>query len=490
MTRRTLALAFALALLPRPSLAQSPPSEPSRAEAADRFDRGLRLFDAGDTGGALAEFRRAYELVSNPLVLYNIGLVYAQMGRAVEATDALDRVLAAPEGLSAERLARARRTRDEQAARIGSIALTVSVDGATVDLDGVEAGKTPLPAPLRVSGGPHIVGAAASGYAPLRKEVTVAGGQKQDVSLELVAVQGKLASLVVTSRVPAASVVVDGQKVGTTPLVASVTLAPGGHHVELRRPGYLPAQTDVVLGDGARGEVTLDPAEDAQTLASTGGRLQVVVSEGEAVVTIDGRPRGVYSAPIRLPPGPHHLLVEEGNFEPLERDFTVSPGATTTVQAALDPTPEYRVRYTARANTQRTWGLIGLIGGAVLLGGGVGLLVYDSGQRNDGQSELDYLGAHSARGSGGVCDPGQSFDTFSSNCTVPLNASQSKVDDANTRDYFAWSAVGVGGAALVTGAVLYFTANPRAYDRSAAGGLTPTFWVTHAGGGLGATWAW
>ena len=65
----------------------------ARAEARERFDRGLRLFEEGDNGGALAEFKRAHELVPNPLVLFNIGLVYAALGRPVEATDALDRVL-------------------------------------------------------------------------------------------------------------------------------------------------------------------------------------------------------------------------------------------------------------------------------------------------------------------------------------------------------------------------------------------------------------
>ncbi|HEV3191706.1 MAG TPA: hypothetical protein VGY54_14450, partial [Polyangiaceae bacterium] len=149
MNRETLAavLAFAIAAsLPRAAGAQSraAPTEAARSEARDRFDRGLRLFNGGDNAGALVEFRRAYELVENSTVLYNIGLVYAQMGRAVEATDALNQLLATPGTLSPDRLSLARKTRDEQASRIAEVTLETNVAGARVEVDGVEVSATPL----------------------------------------------------------------------------------------------------------------------------------------------------------------------------------------------------------------------------------------------------------------------------------------------------------------------------------------------------------
>src|SRR5580692_11515271 len=220
MTRRALALVTAVALstlgASRVSQAQQPaPSATERAEAAERFDRGLRLFNAGDSSGALAEFKRAYELIPNLLVLYNIGLVYAQMGRAAEATEALDQVLASPGSLSAERLAIAKRTHDEQAARVADITVTTSVAGAAVEVDGLERGKTPLSGPLRVTSGSHVVGAIAPGYVPLRKEVTIASGEKQALQFDLVAMQGRLAHVVVKTHLPGADVFADDQLVGT-----------------------------------------------------------------------------------------------------------------------------------------------------------------------------------------------------------------------------------------------------------------------------------
>src|SRR5262249_52833848 len=69
---------------PRPAPA-APPQDPTRAEAAERFDRAIRLVNDGDLTSALAEFQRAYALVPAVIVLYNVGLVYAALNRPVEA---------------------------------------------------------------------------------------------------------------------------------------------------------------------------------------------------------------------------------------------------------------------------------------------------------------------------------------------------------------------------------------------------------------------
>src|SRR5262249_29673846 len=153
------------------------------------------------------------------------------------------------------------------------ITVTATAAGASVEVDGVDRGKTPLAAPLRVTSGTHVIGVVAPGFVPQRKEVSIASGEKQALSFELTPMQGRLAHVVVKTDLPGADVFVDGQKVGATPLAASLSLAPGGHRIELRRPGYTTAAQDIALGDGASGEVTLDPDEDAAVVPSIAGRL-------------------------------------------------------------------------------------------------------------------------------------------------------------------------------------------------------------------------
>jgi hypothetical protein len=474
-----------------------PATDAARAEARDRFDRGLRLFNTGDNAGALVEFRRAFELVENVLVLYNIGLVYAQMGRAVEAADALERVLANPGSLSPERIAFARKIRDEQKARVAEVSVEANVEAARIEVDGLEAGKTPLSAPLRVTSGTHVIAVIAPGYAPQRKEIAVAGGEKQSAKFDLVAMQGRMAHLMVKTHVPGADLYADDQRIGTTPLSASVSLPPGPHRIELRRGGYATAGADMTLGDGAMGEVALEPTEDPSAIATSGGALALNLSESQSVLTIDGLPRGVYRAPLRLAAGPHHLLVERGDFLPLERDFNLDPGRTTTIPLALEPTPDYRTRYESRARSQRTWGFISVIGGVVLVGGGVGLVVYDASQRSDGNAKAASLSARIQSMSGDpVCDPARGNDLtsaqYQAQCSGPLAAADAQVTDANTRDYFAWGAVGLGAAGAALGTILLLTADdPHRYDQPNPTSLgatlwraVPSFWTRRGGGGV------
>jgi hypothetical protein len=492
MMRRSLLRLVAIAAMATPCLAhaQAPASRPSSVEARERFERGLHLFDAGEDAGALAEFKRAYDLSASVVALYNMGLVYAQMGRAVEATEVLDRVLAAaPGSLSPERLTLARRRRDEQAARVAQVALSASVDGAAIEVDGVEVAKSPLAGPLHVTSGAHVIGAVASGFEPSRKAITIAGGETQSLRLELVAMQGRLAHIAVKTHLPGADVFVDDQRVAATPLATSIAVAPGKHRIELRRAAYATAHAELTLDDGATGEVTLEPQEDRGEVASSGGELALQVTETAAVVTIDGRERGVYAGPLRLAAGPHHLLVERGDFEPFERDASVEPQGLVTIRVSLEPTPDFRLRYVSRANAIRTWGIVSLVGGAVLAGGGVGLLIYDANQRSAGYATRNALLAQNAKGQ--ACDAKAANTTYTLDCANPVNAATAQVNNANARDDAGWIAVGVGAAAAALGVTLIATGgNPGKYDvrpPDPAAGLRwlPTGWTARGGGGLG-----
>src|SRR5450432_3696495 len=100
MIRRSLSLAALLgagcfSFVPTAHAAPADKDAPNKAEAAARFDRGLQLFNEGDNAGALAEFKQTYAIMPNPVVLFNIGLVYAAMGRPVDAVDALSAVVGA-----------------------------------------------------------------------------------------------------------------------------------------------------------------------------------------------------------------------------------------------------------------------------------------------------------------------------------------------------------------------------------------------------------
>lgn len=462
-----------------------------KAEARDRFSRGLTLFNDGDNAGALAEFERAQKLLPNPVVLYNIGLVQAAMGRAADAVKTLDQVLMSPGPLSAERIARARKARDDAAARIARLDIAANVAGAQIEIDNVQVGTTPLHAPVAVTSGTRLLAVVAPGYVPQRRQITVAGRTTTHLEFKLRPLEGRLAHLAVKTGVLGAQVLVDGQPAGSTPLPATLALSPGAHTIEVRRPGYTSARQQVQLGEGATGEVTLDPVVDPAALASEGGRLALALSESDASVTLDGKPRGVYSASFRLARGPHRLLVERAGFDPVARVVDVPRGSTGTVSIHLIPTPEYRASYEKKANAFRIWGWVGVIGGTVVAGAGTGYLIYNAGKKRTAQSGFDQIVSQRDSDTG-PCDTSHGADPDT--CNALVDANYQVLEDARARDAYGWIGVGVGAAVLGTGVVLLVTGDdPHRFDRAPEADqlgrlrVTPTLSARPGGGVLGAT---
>ena len=486
---RSLALLI-LAGAPASAAAQAappPPTAAARAEAHDRFDRATRLINENDNAAALAELQRVYELVPSPIVLYSIGLVDAAMGRPVEAVRAFDQALAAPGALSPEQIARARSTRAAQAERVGTLAVKVNVEGATVEIDNLDAARAPLATPLEVASGTHVVAAIAPGYVPARKAVSVAGRAQAEVAFDLVPMQGRLAHLTVKSHLPAAEVLVDGEIAGVTPLPSSLSLAPGKHRVEIRRAGYLTARQDLVLGDGAAGEIALDPEEDP-VLAPSDGTLALEVRETDSVVTLDDKVRGATST-LHLPGGVHHLRLERAGFFPLERDIEVPAGAAVRVPLHLEPTPDTLAAYTESVRARRTWGWIAGAGGLVLAGVSASILAYDAGQRSRAESQYRALTTAYATGQHPCDFPAGDLQA---QCGAPINAAADTYDATRGRDAVASVIGGAGVAALVTGVVLLATGDdPHRYEKKPSAErltgirVTPSGWRAPGGGGAG-----
>lgn len=484
-----LALAIPFILAPhavRMARADDAQASDARAEARERFSRGVHLFENGDNNGALAEFKRANDLIPNRLVQFNIGLVYAAMNRPVEAVDTLDKVLQDANPLKPAQVARARAEKEEQEKRIGFLDFTTNVP-ATIEIDGIEAGATPLAAPLRVAAGRHVVDAVASGYLPARVEVIVAGQSHVSSTLELRPSEARLAHVEVHCPLPGAEIYVDGALVGQTPLRASVTTEPGERSVELRRPGYRTQKQVITLQDGARGELSFDPEVDPSV--SNGGRLRLVINEGDIFVTVDGRAHGVYRASISVPAGPHALRLERAGFEPLDRLVQVPSGGDIDIKVDLRPTPETREAYVQNARSYRRWAWTTLISGAVVAGVSGGLALWGHSQISGAEHKLTTLQQSAVPRSQLGCDPTFVLPTQVDRCTQEISDAQNSLD--NYRNLRLAGIIGAGvGVALVGVAAALFVWSPDStrYDRQETQFLSvrfvPSLSVSNDGAGL------
>jgi tetratricopeptide (TPR) repeat protein len=446
------------------------PTPALKAEARERFDRGVRLFEKGEHASALAEFKRVNELIPNPLVLYNMGLVYAAMKRPVEAVDALEEFLA--KATPAERAQRrhAEEVRNEQGPRIARLLVKTEMP-ATVDVDGVEVGHTPLAQPIRVASGAHIVGAQAPGFLPSRKEVTLAGQVTETLTLTLLPATNRLAQLSVTSSPLGADVVVNGQRMGQTPLPASLSVAPGAVHVELLRAGYFRAERTVDLGDGARSELAFALEEDPSAPPSSRGVLRITVSESDADVSIDGIPRAHGTSGLFLPIGLHALKIASAGFDPYERTINIASISESQLVVDLRPTPETRERYESSLKTRRIvgWTVLGT-GAALAIAGGVyGLTRLKD--VSDSRSALDNVLAAEADKTNRCYAQGTEYDF--QGCGPIKSDAQSRVDSAVLRRNLGFIGAGVGLAAAAVGGYLLLTnGDPNRYRKSTRVALT------------------
>jgi tetratricopeptide (TPR) repeat protein len=165
----------------------------ARAQEPDGDDRLATLMaeataalQAGDYAAALAAFREARTISDRPVLLFNIGMCHRELGDWGAAVEAFDEYLTeGRETEPAERLAEVGRQRGELAPQLGELWIEVVPAGAELTIDGRAVGSAPLPGPLRLRAGTHVLVARRPGYADVRTEVTIVAGGRAEVALEL-----------------------------------------------------------------------------------------------------------------------------------------------------------------------------------------------------------------------------------------------------------------------------------------------------------------
>jgi hypothetical protein len=203
-------------LLAAPARAQAPADpkpegapDPSTLEARRHFKAGTKLYRDGNYGGALAEFEEAYRLKPGAGSLQNVALSQKGLFRYSESAATLEQLLAR----HAAELSEGERKAVEDAVAelrglVASVRLRVVPAFARVVLDGRQLSEKELAAPVVLNVGEHTLSADAVGYAPEKRVLRLAGGQRDvPVELELRCTAGFVQ---VTSNDPTAYIAIDG----------------------------------------------------------------------------------------------------------------------------------------------------------------------------------------------------------------------------------------------------------------------------------------
>jgi hypothetical protein len=253
-----------------PTAADAAAQESRRAEGKRHFEQGLALYQDNNFDGALAELKAARELGGGPAVLYNMGITYQALFRYGDAVDTLKLYLveAARAGkLDRERKEAVERVIAELGALIGTLTIAVEPNGARVFIDNRPIDLV-VGVPVRVVSGTHMVRAALEGYVPAQQEITIAGGRSLDVAFKLKPIAKVVLPLAppppptgrlrVNCSEANVFLSVDRTSRGHAPL--ETELFSGPHRLIVTKPGYLLAQSEILIAPGRtkRVDIVLD----------------------------------------------------------------------------------------------------------------------------------------------------------------------------------------------------------------------------------------
>lgn len=159
------------------AVAQIEPSvADKRTTAREKLVVGDGLLKRGEFQQALSTFKEAYDLYPSPKIHYNFGLAYQGMGRNADALEEFEKFLANATDAQEEVRAKAIAIREALLHKVGTLQLTVAVDG-TVVIDGRELGKTPITREIRLEPGQHVLLLdRGQGAAPIMQRVELPAG--------------------------------------------------------------------------------------------------------------------------------------------------------------------------------------------------------------------------------------------------------------------------------------------------------------------------
>lgn len=187
---RRIALMTSLGLLWAPgAFAQS---AENKAAARNLGIEGIKLADAGNCEAAVEKLQRAEALYHAPTILGRLGECQVTLGRIVEGTENLNRVVreplpsTAPEAFLKAR-ERAQGVLDGALPKIAKLKIIVSpnVEGLVVKVSDKPVPSALIGAERPTDPGTHTVVAEAPGHAPAQAEVTLKEGGRESVNLTL-----------------------------------------------------------------------------------------------------------------------------------------------------------------------------------------------------------------------------------------------------------------------------------------------------------------
>ena len=166
-----------------PSFASAEPQ--SKNTARSLIKEGNRLMDAGDYRAALARYQAAYDIFPTPKIFFNLAAANRELEQYVDAANYYEQfLLQSGVGKDSPLRKAAERQLPKILEKLATVTIHANILGATVFLDGKEAGRAPIEK-LRVTPGTHQLILEQAGYERKTLSFVVRARQHEAVDVEL-----------------------------------------------------------------------------------------------------------------------------------------------------------------------------------------------------------------------------------------------------------------------------------------------------------------
>ena len=184
----------------------------------------------------------------------------------------------------------------------GSIAITCSITGANILLDGKATNKVTPCTLEEVPSGRHTITIQKDKYSPRQQSVNVEDGQTAQLSISL---DARFAQVSITS-IDGAQIYCNGKQIGTSKHVED--MMEGYYDIEARMEHHNPVSKQIQVMAGEAQEITLKPTPIY-------GSLDITSTPHDADVTIDGKHYGKTPLTIeQLLEGKHEVIISKDGY--------------------------------------------------------------------------------------------------------------------------------------------------------------------------------
>lgn len=210
------------------------------------------------------------------------------------------------------------------------VRITSVPEQAQLSVDGESLGQTPLTA--QILEGERQLTLKLPGHKSWENTLDISAGE--EIALPTIELQPADGLVLVESQPGQASITVDGQYMGLTPL--ELELAPGREHrITLFKDGFQPAQRSLMVESGREQSLKVE-------LEASLGQVRVVSSPGDALLYVDDRLMGRANQTLSLPARQTAITIRKDGYADYRTTVLPRPNLQQSIEVRLKTEEEAR----------------------------------------------------------------------------------------------------------------------------------------------------